>query len=271
MNLNTFARHGVFKDSEVTRIIAKRLRDRASVLRARAFPYQLLCAYQMAGEEIPKLVKAALQDALEISIENVPAIEGMVYVCPDVSGSMESPVTGFRKGSTSKVRCIDVAALMAAAVLRKNPDAEVIPFSDKVVSLTLNPRDSVLTNAEKLASLLSGGTCCSAPLRMLNRKKANGVMVIMISDNQSWLETAAGKGKTTTATMAEWQEFKYRNQESKFVCIDLQPYGSTQAQERMDIMNIGGFSDQVFKIISLFAKGELGADYWMKCINAVDL
>jgi 60 kDa SS-A/Ro ribonucleoprotein len=39
----------------------------------------------------------------------------------------------------------------------------------------------------------------------------------------------------------------------------------------MDIMNIGGFSDQVFKIISLFAKGELGADYWMKCINAVDL
>lgn len=271
MNLNTFARHGVFKDSEVTRVIADRLCDRESIFRAKAFPYQLLCAYQMAGDEIPESVKAALQDALEISIENVPSIEGMVYVCPDVSGSMESPVTGYRKGSTSKVRCIDVASLMAAAVLRKNPNAEVIPFSDNVVSLKLNSRDSVVTNAEKLSTLLNGGTCCSAPLKMLNRKKAKGAMVIMISDNQSWLETAIGKGKATTATMAEWQEFKYRNQESKFVCIDLQPYCTTQAQERMDIMNIGGFSDQVFKIISRFAKGELGADYWIRSINAIDL
>ena len=53
-------------------------------------------------------------------------------MCPDVSGSMHSPVTGFRKGATTAVRCIDVAALVAAAVLRKNPDAEVIPFEDEV-------------------------------------------------------------------------------------------------------------------------------------------
>ena len=32
-----------------------------------------------------------------------------------------------RKGATTKVRCIDVAALIAAAMLRKN-DAEVLPF-----------------------------------------------------------------------------------------------------------------------------------------------
>ena len=61
------------------------------------------------------VVRDALQDAMEIAIENVPEIDGKVYVFPDVSGSMHSPVTGYRKGATSAVRCIDVAALVAAA------------------------------------------------------------------------------------------------------------------------------------------------------------
>jgi len=38
----------------------------------------------------------------------------------------------------------------------------------------------------------------------------------------------------------------------KLVCIDLQPYQTVQACERTDIMNIGGFSDSVFNVISAF-------------------
>jgi 60 kDa SS-A/Ro ribonucleoprotein len=79
---------------------------------------------------------------MEIATRNVPKIEGKVYVFPDVSGSMHSPVTGHRDGATSQVRCIDVAALVAATVLRQNPQAEVIPFSDHVVQADLNARDS---------------------------------------------------------------------------------------------------------------------------------
>ncbi len=36
------------------------------------------------------------------------------------------------------------------------------------------------------------------------------------------------------------------------VCIDLQPYQTVQACERADILNIGGFSDVVFNVISAF-------------------
>ncbi len=38
----------------------------------------------------------------------------------------------------------------------------------------------------------------------------------------------------------------------KLINIDLQPYQSVQACERADIMNIGGFSDAVFSVISAF-------------------
>ncbi len=119
MNLNTFARHGVFGQPGMPELIAERLRDPEKIAKARVFPYQLMVAYTMANAnaDIPKEVCDALQDAMEIAIANVPAIEGRVYVCPDVSGSMSSPVTGYRKGATTSVRCIDVAALVAAAVL----------------------------------------------------------------------------------------------------------------------------------------------------------
>src|SRR6478672_1086897 len=42
MNLNTFARHGVFRDPEMVEIVATRLRDKAKIAKARVFPYQLM-------------------------------------------------------------------------------------------------------------------------------------------------------------------------------------------------------------------------------------
>jgi 60 kDa SS-A/Ro ribonucleoprotein len=153
MNLNTFARHGVFDNEVMVKLIANRLANAESVKRARVFPYQLLMAFKAAGGDVPNLIRDALQDAMEVATENVPRIEGKVYVCPDVSGSMSSPVTGHRVGATTAVRCIDVAALVAASILRQNPQAEVIPFESDVVNVAVECRDSVMTNAQKLAAI----------------------------------------------------------------------------------------------------------------------
>src|SRR5262245_46045538 len=280
MNLNTFARHGVFKESGLAELIAGRLRDERAIRKARVFPYQLLAAYlninsqgAQGGDEIPHTVREALQDAMETAIGNIPNVEGKVYVFPDISGSMHSPVTGYRNGATSKVRCVDVAALVAAAVLRRNPGAEVIPFESKALEISLNPRDSVMTNAEKLASLPCGGTNCSAPLALLNRRKAQGDLVIYVSDNESWIDAPNyGRfGGGATETMKQWAEFKRRNPRARMVCIDIQPYGTVQAKERQDILNVGGFSDQVFELIADFAAGRLNDDHWTGVIEAVEL
>ena len=270
MNLNTFARHGVFAEPGMSELIAARLRDAKAIAKARVFPYQLMVAFTMAqaNKDIPREVCDALQDAMEIALANVPAIEGRVYVCPDVSGSMSSAVTGYSKGATTAVRCIDVAALFAAAVVRKNPQAEVLPFECDVVNITLNSRDSVMTNAARLASIGGGGTNCSAPLALLNRSKAKGDLVIFISDYESWVDAGAGRG---TAMMREFNAFKERNPAARLACIDVQPYRTVQAIEREDILNVGGFSDQVFDVISEFARGELNADHWIGVIESMAL
>jgi len=272
MNLNTFCRHGVFDGDEgpaMARLVAERLACPEQVRRSRVFPYQLLTAYTMAGDSVPPGIREALQDALEVALENVPAIEGKVYVLPDVSGSMASPVTGHRRGATTAVRCVDVAALVAAAILRKNPSAEVLPFETDVVKLRLNPRDSVMTNARALAAIGGGGTNCSAPLAQLNRGRAAGDLVVFVSDNESWVD--GSRGARGTAVMHEWQVFKERNPEARLVCIDIQPYVSSQAAERDDILNVGGFSDHVFELLAAFAQGRLSPDHWVGVIEGLPL
>lgn len=266
MNLNTFARHGVFEAPGLAGLIAARLRDAGEIERSRVFPYQLLTAYRNCEAAVPEEVRNALQDAMELAIGNVPSIVGQVVVCPDVSGSMRAAVTGHRRGATSTVQCVDIAALVAASVLRKNPAAIVLPFEQAVVKVDLNSRDSVMTNAGRLAAIGGGGTNCSAPVRLLNQRKAKADLVLFVSDNQSWVDQGRGRG---TALLAEWSEFRQRNPNARLVCLDVQPNQTTQAAERADILNIGGFSDRVFEVISAFATGRLEADHWIGRIEAV--
>ncbi|MFT3718639.1 vWA domain-containing protein [Pseudorhodoferax sp.] len=267
-NLNTFARHGVFGLPGMAEVVAARLADAQAVARARVMPYQLLAAYKAAGEAVPAPVRAALQEAMELSLANVPRLAGRVVVCPDVSGSMGMAVTGHRGSATSSVRCIDVAALVAAAVLRSNPQARVLPFEQDVVTLRLNARDSVLANAQALAGIGGGGTNCSAPLALLNRERAAVDLVILVSDNESWVDA---NRRGATQTLREWEALKQRNPQARLVCIDIQPTATTQAAERHDILNVGGFSDAVFAMLAAFADGTMDAGHWVGEIEKLSL
>lgn len=265
MNLNTFERHGVFKDAKLTKLIADRLSSKEEVAKAKAFPYQLLAAYMNADDTVPTQVRNALQQAMEHAVQNVPTYQGKVYVMIDVSGSMSSAVTGARKGATSKVSCKDVAALVAAAVLRKNPEAEVILFHTQAWREKLNPFDSIMTNAKRIMKAPGGGTDCSAPLALLNREKAKGDVIIMVSDNESWAHSY-GSG-----LQAEWDVFKARNKDAKLVCIDVLADSTTQAKSRKDTLNVGGFSDQVFDVVGAFVEGKGSPTFWTDRINEVAL
>jgi len=266
MNLNTLARNGAFDVAGVTEVVAARLADADAIAKVRPMPYQLMVALGQAGDGVPLKVQAALEEALERSLERVPSVPGRIVVCPDVSGSMSSPATGYRKGASSKVRCIDVAALVAAATLRTNREARVLPFEQSVVELKLEANARVAVNAAKLAAIGGGGTNVSAPLAMLNAKRAKVDLVAIVSDNESWVD-ASRRG--STATMAEWNKLKARNRGAKLVCVDIQPYGTTQAQSRADILNVGGFSDAVFDTIARFASGETRD--WVEIIKEVEV
>jgi 60 kDa SS-A/Ro ribonucleoprotein len=268
MNLNTFARHGVFEIAGMTEIIAERLRDPVAIRKSRVFPYQLMAAYFAAGPKVPRVVKESLQDAMEIALERVAAYSGKVVVCPDVSGSMASAITGARKGGTSAISCIQVAALVTAAIVRANRNVLVLPFAEKVKEIEINGRDSVMSNAAKLAALGGGGTSCSTPLKLMIERRERAELVVLVSDNQSWVD---GRATGPTETLRLWEVFKVKNPNAKLVCIDLQPNRTTQALEREDVLNVGGFSDEVFEVVERFASGTLDSAHWIGLIEEVNL
>jgi 60 kDa SS-A/Ro ribonucleoprotein len=267
MNLNTLVRHGVFQAAEgpaLVEYVARRLADVDDIRRSRQFPYQFLAAYLNAGDDVPRPLKNALQQAAEIACGNVPSLSGPVVIGLDVSGSMSSAVTGRRgRGGASKMRCVDVAALFAAAILRRNPDSVIVPFDDRVHEARLDPGDTILSLAERLAKYGGGGTNCALPLEYANtvRKSTKYVGCVLVSDQESWI----GAGRHgATGVMTAWNEF-VKNQVRlhgkdftgpKLVCLDLQPYTTTQAPDRSDVLNVGGFSDAVFDVIAGFFAGD---------------
>lgn len=275
MNLNTFARHGVFKDERAVKNAIAKLTDKDEVKKSNLFPYQVLTAYKNVDENVPANIKDALHDTLDLSVENVPDFGGAkVFVFPDVSSSMQSPATGNRGTATSKASCIDVAALVSATILRKNKGTVVMPFDTSVHSTaSISARDSILTNAEKLAAFGGGGTSCQIVLQELNKQKAIGDVLIYVSDNASWYGTDSYQGKATVAE-AEWKEFKKRNPKAKMVCINVQSDPTTQIQESSDVMNIGGFSDTIFETIKNFLGNKsknASVETWVKEIEAIVL
>lgn len=287
MNLNTLLRHEVLgngrADHEMVDYVAGRITDAEEIRRSRQFPYQFLAAYLNAQAEVPHKIKAALHQAAEIACGNVPELPVPIVIGLDTSGSMHSSVSGCRgRGATSKMRCVDVAALFAAAVLRRNPDSVVIPFDTRAYDAPIDPSDSILSLSERLAKYGGGGTDCSLPLHEANTRYRNRRFAgcVLVSDNESWVykDRPYGYGAHgTTGVLTEWQAF-VKNQlrlgghaacAPKLVCIDIQPYGTTQAPDRSDILNVGGFSDAVFGVVAAFLAGDAGR--FVKEVEAVEL
>lgn len=91
-------------------------------------------------------------------------------------------------------------------------------------------------------------------------------LVVIVSDNESWVDA---NRRGATQTMREWEAIRRRNPQAKLVCIDIQPYGTTQAVSRADILNVGGFSDAVFDTIARFVSGETRD--WVSIVNQVEV
>jgi 60 kDa SS-A/Ro ribonucleoprotein len=294
-NLATAARQKVFDVPGMQEVIVEKLRDREAILASKVFPYQIFTAYLKNKEtgELPHKVNEALQDALDISLEKVPSL-GKVYVACDVSESMKHPYTGNqdedkklvnvrggyvpswmvnqRRTISSKTRCVDVAALIASAILRTNRDAVIVPFNGNCIPTHLNSRDSVVTNAEKLSALCRGGTNCSHPLLQANDRKLEFDTFVLISDNESWVDTRnRWNPENGTRLHAAWQATKKRLPHARMINIDLTPNDATQVKERPDILQVGGFSDSVFDVMSAFRQGGNSLDFWAKELDKIEV
>ncbi|MFD4642268.1 TROVE domain-containing protein [Lentzea sp. NPDC058436] len=120
-NLRNFDEAGM--SDEAAAAVATRLADPGQVARSRQFPFRFLSAYEAA----PSLRWGhALDQALQASLSNLPALPGRSLVLIDTSASM----TGGAISARSKVTPAKAAAVFGVALGAKGEQVDVVGFAD---------------------------------------------------------------------------------------------------------------------------------------------
>ena len=279
-NLNTLGRHDVLTDVDFVKHAVDTLQNVDTLTQYKIMPYQLFTSLHFADSTVPDPIKDSLRNALNATVANFPDFEGKkVAVFLDSSGSMtSSPVTGMRGTATSKMVATDVGCLLAAAFVAKS-NSTVYLFDD-ALHLTdpkqVSPLNHVTTNIEKFRSAMTGGgTNCSLPMQYVLNEKLSYDLIIYISDNESWLDKhrAFCNGYKATKVMELWNAYVEKvNPNAKLVCMDLTPNTSTQAIDKHNVMNVGGFNDAVMPAIEQFAlMGRSTKNMWIDQIEQISL
>ncbi|MFI6447381.1 TROVE domain-containing protein [Kitasatospora sp. NPDC050543] len=121
-NLRNFDHAGV--PDAVAAEVARRIADPAEVARSRQFPFRYWAAYKHA----PSLRWAqALEQALTLSLRNVPALPGRTLILVDRSPSM-FPGYGFSTRNTSDIPLAEQAAVFGSALALRAETPTLVEF-----------------------------------------------------------------------------------------------------------------------------------------------
>lgn len=205
------------------------LTDEKLIKSSRVLPFRYSTAYSeifsMPQSIDSRKILLSLNEALEISVSNVPKFGGETLVVMDVSGSMQ--------GKASEI------ASLFGAILAKANLCDVMTFSTNARYKDYNPTDSVMSIRESF-KYSGGGTNFKAIFQMANKKYDR---VIILSDMQGWVGY--------TAPVTEFANYKKKYDANPFVYSwDLAGLGTLQFPEN-NVFALAGFSEKVFQIMSL--------------------
>lgn len=227
-NLRNLAKQA---DAKTLAKVLERLKDPERVAKSRVFPFQVKKAYDIIQAEVEltgpqkRTITDALQDVIDVSVSNVPALAGDTVVVLDVSGSM-------------KMNGVHEIAGLFTAILAKATKADVVTFDDRARYVQLNLRDSVMSITRAIP-YTAGGTNLNAAFAELEAKYDR---IIVLSDMQNWVA-----GRTGQQDFASYcQRFKAN---PKVYSWDLKNSGTLQFPEQ-NVFCLAGWSDKVFDLIS---------------------
>lgn len=238
--------------------------------------YGFLLKRQYNEADVPEIVRETAIEASTFTplptatLPNttyLPVLRGTVQIFVDVSRSLQSEYA-------PSVRFLDLAAEIIAALKQAHPTIECAAFAQNVVPLHFSSEASAAEIAAMLTPFDGKETSCHAALRYLNQHTLSPDMVIFLSDNESWRTLTAPTG---VAFMREWEQFRHRKPDARLLCYDFQPdvvspHHSTSTIERAekaDILRLGGYSPDAFRIITQFSHGAFTPEHWQNTLQSL--
>jgi len=240
-NLNNFAKNGVFDKEKNVDYTVKKITN--GVKNSKLFPFRFYAAYRMLRRDFSYYneIRYALEQAVEKSVDNVPVLDGKVAICPDVSGSMSSNVTG----DYSVLQCIDVVGVFTGIMIRKCKNLPILlPFENKLrpdIAEKAYQKETVLEIASVFRPM--GGTSLSAPIEWLLKENEEVDHIIAFTDNEEWV----GRG-----FLSALNDYVSKvNPDVKVYLVTLMPYRDYPVPPEIENVHfIYGWSDTVIRYIT---------------------
>ena len=257
-NLNNILAANVSEDW-IERYLIPQLTNQDKIHKSLVFPYQIYTAYKnLKVREVNTVF--ALNKAFRTSVDNIPGLDGRSLVVLDVSGSMEDRVSG-----NSNMTIKEVCACYAAAIYLANPDSDFIKFGTEARFCSYSRLNNVFDIIEKMQHNSGCGYGTNiVPVFLMLKKHYDRIFLFsdmqVMSDNRYYSNSMAAQD-----AMKEY--FKDYGR-TKIYSIDMGNYQTQIANPmRGDLTLLTGFSDKVFKFISLMESGVSIIDY----INSIPI
>lgn len=216
------------------------LQEKNRIQESRVMPFQFMTAIKRLKVLGHRKLNTALGNALNTIVENATKVtDGRLLIAIDVSGSMYGLAP-----NTKNV--IEHASILAAALWKTNPNAELFMFNDKLVQLNLrNTMDvtSITEDIQEWGKSNMGGTNIAQVLDRARVECTAGkpyAAVILISDMQDWIQPQA-------------LQVVAHSVQCPVIMLDCAGYGTKIAR---GIYTVGGLTDKVFKLMQLIVDGE---------------
>lgn len=208
--------------------------DRKAIKKSLVLPFRFLSALdalQSVQHQYLRKIIVAVNEAVEISLDNVPKLKGRTLVVLDRSGSM---------GHTDPKSPFVIGSLFAAALYKSN-DADLMLFSDTAEMIAPNPKDSLGSIIQHIGKSRDGG---GTDFRVIfETAKGAYERIVILSDMQGWVGY--------DAPTKEFERYKKDTKCNPFVySFDLQGYGTLQLPEDR-VFCLAGFSEKTMDIMAL--------------------
>lgn len=229
MNLRRIEASGASRSLVAT--INERLSDVEEAAKSRTMPVSFYAAYKNA----PLTFAAALQDAANASLENVPELKGRTLVLLDRSYSMSAPLS-----AKSSLSCQDTANVFASALALRSENVRVVAFDNHMEDVNVNSSD-LLRVVDQMPTP-RGGTYTPEAIRWAHEGGRQYDRIVILTDEQ-YTGDSVDKALDTYAPgvpVFTW---------------NLAGYRTAQMEAREGRWTFGGLSDKGFQMIPLLERG----------------
>lgn len=237
----------------------KMLTSEKSVLNSKQFPYRFLSAYKaiidINGTQAARII-AAIKKSADISIANVPFIEGRNLIAVDASGSMTQPVS-----KNSKITMMEIGFSLGAIMYMKSGNSDVYAFAGRCKKIDMSACESIIPFINECA-MSNVGYATNAHLPVYDAIRNNEIYdrIIIFSDMQVW-DTEAHQKSVLSRQMplneAINEYRKHINADVKIIVVDIAGYGTSAVNTNdKNVLVLSGWSDRIFELINTWEQSD---------------